>query len=352
MAIYSCNISNVSRAKGSSSCATFSYISGEKVRDERLGKTFRYGREERVILTETLLPEGAPVEFQNPVVLFNAIEKYENTDNARTAKKIMVALPKEFDLTMQKKVVDEFIEKQITSRGYACSYAIHHDKENMNPHAHILIANRQIDKKTGEWTAKRKMEYALDEQGARIPIIDPSTGKQKVDKRNRKQWKRINAEQNVLDKKAVGIYSGGVNYFPFYPVNKDVASIDMLLQSFGDDLYTVSLKLIKKVMEQLDSETADDWNAKAFIGFVNTLLATDPTAQGKLIVRRNRDIGKGTGTLLSPTDRNLGDTYPDDLVLTMYKITGNKAKGWDGTQLWIPNIKLPGDCAYYTGETI
>lgn len=158
--------------------------------------------------------------------------------------------------------------------------------------------------------------------------------------------------KNVLDKKAVGIYSGGVNYFPFYPVNKDVASIDMLLQSFGDDLYTVSLKLIKKVMEQLDSETADDWNAKAFIGFVNTLLATDPTAQGKLIVRRNRDIGKGTGTLLSPTDRNLGDTYPDDLVLTMYKIAGNKAKGWDGTQLWIPNIKLPGDCAYYTGETI
>lgn len=64
-----------------------------------------------------------------------------------------------------------------------------------------------------------------------------------------------------------------------------------------------------------------------FIGFVNTLLATDPAAQGKLIVRRNRDIGKGTGTLLSPTDRNLGDTYPDDLVLTMYKITGNKAKG-------------------------
>ena len=108
--------------------------------------------------------------------------------------------------------------------------------------------------------------------------------------------------KNVLDKKAVGIYSGGVNYFPFYPVNKDVASIDMLLQSFGDDLYTVSLKLIKKVMEQLDSETADDWNAKAFIGFVNTLLATDPTAQGKLIVRRNRDIGKGTGTLLSPTE--------------------------------------------------
>lgn len=57
--------------------------------------------------------------------------------------------------------------------------------------------------------------------------------------------------KNVLDKKAVGIYSGGVNYFPFYPVNKDVASIDMLLQSFGDDLYTVSLKLIKRLWSSL-----------------------------------------------------------------------------------------------------
>ena len=197
------SIVNLIEAKGSSSCATLSYISGEKVRDERLGKSFRYGREERVILTETLLPEGAPVEFQNPAVLFNAIENYETAENARTAKKIMVALPKEFDFTMQKKAVDEFIEKQITSRGYACSYAIHHDKENKNPHAHILIANRQLDRKTGEWTAKRKMEYVLDGQGARIPIIDSKTGKQKVDKRNRKQWKRVNAEQNLLDKKEV-----------------------------------------------------------------------------------------------------------------------------------------------------
>lgn len=155
--------------------------------------------------------------------------------------------------------------------------------------------------------------------------------------------------KNVLDKKAVGIFSGGVNYFPFYPINKDVSAIDKLLTSFEEDTYTVSLKLIVKIMEQLDSDV-DDWSAKAFIGFINTLLATDPAAQGKLIVRRNRDIGKGTGTLLSPTDRKLGDEYTEHLVLTMYKITGNKEKGWDGTELWIPNIKLPGDCVYYSGE--
>lgn len=155
--------------------------------------------------------------------------------------------------------------------------------------------------------------------------------------------------KNVLDNKAVAIYSGGVNYFPFYPINKDVEAIDILLKSFDDDVYSVSLKLILRIMEQLDSEV-DDWNVKAFIGFINTLLATDSAAQGKLIVRRNRDIGKGTGTLLSPTDRKVGDEYPNDLVLTMYKITGNVDKGWDGIKIWIPNIKLPGDCAYYSAD--
>jgi predicted helicase len=155
--------------------------------------------------------------------------------------------------------------------------------------------------------------------------------------------------KNVLDKKAVDIYSGGVNYFPFYPVNKNVSAIDDLLRTFDDDVYTVSLKLMVKLMENVDSEV-DDWSAKVFIGFINTLLAANPAEQGKLIVRRNRDIGKGTGTLLSQTDRQLGDKYTDEAVLTMYKITGNQEKGWDGTKIWIPNIKLPGDCIYYSGE--
>lgn len=155
--------------------------------------------------------------------------------------------------------------------------------------------------------------------------------------------------KNVLDKKAVDIYSGGVNYFPFYPVNKNVSAIDDLLRTFDDDVYTVSLKLMVKLMENVDSEV-DDWSAKVFIGFINTLLAANPAEQGKLIVRRNRDIGKGTGTLLSQTDRQLGDKYTDEAVLTMYKITGNQEKGCDGTKIWIPNIKLPGDCIYYSGE--
>lgn len=156
--------------------------------------------------------------------------------------------------------------------------------------------------------------------------------------------------KNVIDKKAVGIYSGGVNYFPFYPVNKDIDALDKLMIPFEEGNYTVSVKLIVKLLELVDSEN-DDWNAKSFIGFLNTFLAADPAYQGQLIVRRERDIGRGTGTLLSPTDRKLGDNYPDNLVLTMYKIIGNTNKGWNGDKIWIPNIKLPGDFVYYSGES-
>ena len=91
MAIYSCNISNVSRAKGSSSCATLSYISGEKVRDERLGKSFRYndsaqktpavrrnvrGMNAPITNNATIIPIGFSsgiVGFSWPDVLQNAV---------------------------------------------------------------------------------------------------------------------------------------------------------------------------------------------------------------------------------------------------------------------------------------
>ena len=153
--------------------------------------------------------------------------------------------------------------------------------------------------------------------------------------------------KNVLDNRIVGVYSGGVNYFPFYPTNDSIDELDDLLKGFSDGEYSVSLRIMVRVLEKIGSECTD-WNGKAFIGFINTFIAENPIAQGKLIIRRNRDIGKGTGTMLSPNDRTLGDSFPDSVVLTLYKVTGNK--GWDGQKLWIPNIKLPGDATYYSGD--
>lgn len=199
MAIYSLHLSSVNRSSGSSSTAALSYIASMRVPDERTGEVFYgFGRRERVLETGTVLPQGAPVEFGNPVALFNSIEMEETRANAVPAKKLMVALPREFDLDTQRQVVVELIEEQITRRGYAATWALHCDQDGSNPHAHILIANRQIEH-DGQWRkVKSRRVYALDEHGQRIPVIDPRTGQQKTDKRNRKQWKRVLAYQNPM----------------------------------------------------------------------------------------------------------------------------------------------------------
>ena len=64
-----------------------------------------------------------------------------------------------------------------------------------------------------------------------------------------------------------------------------------------------------------------------------------------MIVRRDRDIAKGTGTLLSPNDRALVSKITDQVSLTMYKVTGTKV--WDGKEIWIPNIKFPDGLVFY-----
>lgn len=203
MAIFHLSISNVSRAKGSSACASLAYIAASKVYEERTQQTYSYGRKERVMKVATLLPDGAPSSFTDAAQLFNAIENYEQASNALTAKKIVVALPRELSLDVSDEILTDFIRGKLCANGYCATYAIHNDKDGSNPHAHILVANRPLDAKTGEFERiKTKKVYALDAHGERIPIIDKKTGKQKVDKRNRKQWKRVAVEKkNLFDKK-------------------------------------------------------------------------------------------------------------------------------------------------------
>ena len=134
VAIYSLHVSNVSRAAGSSAVASCSYITSRRMRDERTGEAFNgFGRRERVEHVCTMLPEGAPGEYLDPERLFNAVEMAEKRSDARPAKKIMVALPREFDARERFRALEDFISWNITANGYACTYAIHTDKDGRNP---------------------------------------------------------------------------------------------------------------------------------------------------------------------------------------------------------------------------
>ena len=49
--------------------------------------------------------------------------------------------------------LEEYIRENLNADGYAATYAIHDDGRGNNPHAHILVANRQIDPATGGWAS-------------------------------------------------------------------------------------------------------------------------------------------------------------------------------------------------------
>ena len=149
---------------------------------------------------------------------------------------------------------------------------------------------------------------------------------------------------NVLDNKHIDILSGGTNYFPFYPDNDSIEELSKLLAPFSDDpYYQVNLRLIKEILSHIIP--SPDFNLNAFVSFIDAVISERPMAQGILIVRKGRNIAQGTGAILSPNDWELGGTFLDKIVLTMYQVTGTK--GWGGKTLWIPNIKLPHDTIYY-----
>lgn len=151
--------------------------------------------------------------------------------------------------------------------------------------------------------------------------------------------------KNVLDNDHVEMLSGGTNYYPFNPDNDSIEEISTLLKPFesSEPYYQVSIRIIKEILKHIIPSS--DFKMDAFISVIDSILAEQPTMQGILIVRRERDVAQGTGALLSPNDWQLGKNFPSKLVLTMYQVTGKK--GWHGKKLWVPNIKLPGNIIYY-----
>ena len=189
MAIFHCQIKIISRGKGKTATAAAAYRSGTKIVDDELGKTHDYTRKGGVAFSEILLCVNAPSKYSDRQTLWNEVQKIEKQKNAQLCREVEVALPIEFSRNEQIEVVREYIKKNFTDKGMIADWSLH-DKSDGNPHAHILLTMRPL-KPNGEWGAKRKDSYVLDDSGNRIPVIDPKTGKQKIGARGKKMWERI-----------------------------------------------------------------------------------------------------------------------------------------------------------------
>ena len=163
------SISMISRGKSKSAVASAAYISCEKLTNEWDGVTHDYHNKKGLLHSQIYLPENIPKEFQDRSFLWNSVELNEKASNAQLARNFIIALPKELSFEENKNLITDFIQENFVSKGMIADLAIHDESNegNNNIHAHIMTTLRPINEK-GQWQAKSKKEYLLDEQGNKI----------------------------------------------------------------------------------------------------------------------------------------------------------------------------------------
>ena len=162
------NIQIVSRGKGRSVVAAAAYQSGQTLYSQYTGKWEPGEHEGRIVHTEILLPPNAPREYENRQTLWNAVDASEKGQDAQTARRFIIALPKELTIEQNIELIRNYCQTTFVDKGMIADIAVHfNDEDPPNPHAHILLTMRSMDEH-GKWQVKSKNMYALDENGNRI----------------------------------------------------------------------------------------------------------------------------------------------------------------------------------------
>ena len=157
MAIYHLEAKVVSRGAGRSAVAASAYLSCSRLYNDYDGIQHDYTKKQGLVWQEVFLPEYAPQEWKDREQLWNAVEKVETAKDSRLAREFVVALPMELSREEQIELLQEFIQEQFLSDGMCADAAIH-DTDGHNPHAHILLTVRPLDKQ-GKWQYKTEKEY-------------------------------------------------------------------------------------------------------------------------------------------------------------------------------------------------
>lgn len=143
------------------------------------GVTHDYTRKRGVVFSEIVLPPHAPEKFSDRSALWNSVEEIEKSSNAQLAREIEVSLPREIDRECQVQLVRDYVNGCFVSAGMCADFSIH-DRQDGNPHAHIMLTMRPLEQ-TGEWGAKCRKEYILDKNGNRIRKADGKYKSRRVD---------------------------------------------------------------------------------------------------------------------------------------------------------------------------
>ena len=285
MAIYHCTCKIISRGQGRSAVGAAAYRSGEKLYNEYDGIEHDYTKKGGVVYSEIMLCENAPKEYQDRKTLWNAVEQIEKSSKAQLAREYEVALPVELSREEQIKLVRDFAKENFVDNGMCVDFSIH-DKEDGNPHAHIMLTTRPIEQ-DNSWGVKQKKEYILDKNGQKQYDKKKQTYKCKTVKttnwdskeflqRSRESWaEKVNQE---LEKKSLPqridhrslkeqgvdrvptIHEGGARKLEKRGIKTDRGKINREIKTANGQMQTIDI-LTKQTQKEIINIREDiEWN--------------------------------------------------------------------------------------------
>lgn len=176
MAVYFLNLKTFGRSNGSSAVSAAAYRAGERIRDERSGKTYDHSDRQDVMHKEIILPSQFDADdmawARDRGKLWNTAEDAETRKNARVAREYLVALPVELSPEDRLTLVTGFSRGLVERYRFAVDVAIHAPRDfpgsdQRNFHAHLLATTREVTtaglgaKTSLEWNDSKRREIGL-----------------------------------------------------------------------------------------------------------------------------------------------------------------------------------------------
>ena len=186
----------LSRSNGKNAVASAAYRSGSRLRDRQSGKIKNYTRKEEVKYSEIDLPRNCTEKYRDREELWNAVEQQSHRKDARLARELIIALPVELDLQTDIRVLQKYIQTTFVDDGMIADWSVHWKDDN--PHCHLMLTTKPIGEDGETFIGQRTSVFKLDENGNRIPRLDPA-GNQITDAHGRKKWVRTNTTKKDWD---------------------------------------------------------------------------------------------------------------------------------------------------------
>ena len=143
--------------------AAAAYMSCSKIYNDYDGITHDYTRKQGLVWEQIFLPDNAPREWADRSALWNAVEASEKFKDSRLARELIVALPKEVSAETNQRLLTDFVQQECVAKGM-CAHVCYHDTDGHNPHAHIMLTVRPLNK-NGTWQHKTEKEYLCVRNG-------------------------------------------------------------------------------------------------------------------------------------------------------------------------------------------